>query len=651
MEVNLLNSNFAVDPIANFYEKYKTTSNQIITETTNNWLKNTKDVLDTILLQHQNQIKQLENEINTRFENDKIKSKKIQNVFILIFCFLIIGLFFLGFFIKNKNTIKTFEEFKSEKDKEIKNQKDDLFNIVYANLRSLRTSDLLSQILLKYGLETSYEVDLDNLFNKFKPERLLAVDNANMIYFRNTPIYDLNIKELNTRNVITSGSITVTEKRGDDIIQKTITATHCEPTPFIDGFNEICLLSNYLQPQFSFLSKARLEELKTNQRNNLISLEPNNNQQKTGLFGKLKQKISNKFNDITHKDEKYNGIKLENDNFNKEIHFKYQGSDTDVMQFFSIKVQEDFLKWNDNYCNLNDQSYGFNNYEFFNEKGFSLPFNSYYESILSTCDYDTADKVATMQMDALTNSLIKIMSSYLDDWFKAVQLPLLVTGINREWYQNDGVYKLAFGENKKEINTYTSSNYLINKWKNMLSFHSDRPQRDTWIKISKKEEINDNLTYYELDLNSFSSQWLTDYVWKEGYKVPVKYESFYKINEAKKAYRFLINNWQKDSNIQFIINNSINNKTINAYSIDIRNILQDTLIEISDPLLVSKVQQHQLLLSKLVNFIKKNKDFNKYCTLVLSNKYDGLILINDIDWFDKTDLNNEIINLVNELNA
>ncbi|MBO6072967.1 hypothetical protein J6P59_05100 [bacterium] len=165
-----------------------------------------------------------------------------------------------------------------------------------------------------------------------------------MIYFRNTPIYDLNIKELNTRNVITSGSITVTEKRGDDIIQKTITATHCEPTPFIDGFNEICLLSNYLQPQFSFLSKARLEELKTNQRNNLISLEPNNNQQKTGLFGKLKQKISNKFNDITHKDEKYNGIKLENDNFNKEIHFKCQGSDTDVMQFFSIKVQEDFLK-------------------------------------------------------------------------------------------------------------------------------------------------------------------------------------------------------------------------------------------------------------------------------------------------------------------
>ncbi|MBQ5492905.1 MAG: hypothetical protein IIT78_03455, partial [Mycoplasmataceae bacterium] len=107
MEVNLLNSNFAVDPIANFYEKYKTTSNQIITETTNNWLKNTKDVLDTILLQHQNQIKQLENEVNTRFENDKIKSKKIQNIFILIFCFLIIGLFFLGFFIKNKNTIKT----------------------------------------------------------------------------------------------------------------------------------------------------------------------------------------------------------------------------------------------------------------------------------------------------------------------------------------------------------------------------------------------------------------------------------------------------------------------------------------------------------------------------------------------------------------
>ena len=321
------------------------------------------------------------------------------------------------------------------------------------------------------------------------------------------------------------------------------------------------------------------------------------------------------------------------------------------MQFFSIKVQEDFLRWNDNYCNLNNQSYGFSNYQFFNEKEFSLPFNSYYESILSTCNYNTADKVATMQMDALTNTLIEMMSSYLDDWFKAVQLPLLVTGINREWYQNDGIYKLTFGENKKEINTYTSANYLINKWKNMLSFHSEMPQRDTWVLISKKEEINENLTYYELDLNSFASRWLTDYVWTDGHRVPVKYESFYKINEVKKAYRFLIKNWQKDSNIQFIINNDINNKTINAYSIDIRNILQDTLIGISDPLLVSKVQQHQLLLSKLVNFIKKNKDFNKYCTLVLSNKYDGLILINDVDWFDTTNLNDEIINLVNELNT
>ncbi|MBQ5544027.1 MAG: hypothetical protein IIT97_03780, partial [Mycoplasmataceae bacterium] len=167
----------------------------------------------------------------------------------------------------------------------------------------------------------------------------------------------------------------------------------------------------------------------------------------------------------------------------------------------------------------------------------------------------------------------------------------------------------------------------------------------------KKEEINDNLTYYELDLNSFASQWLTDYVWTDGHRVPVQYERFYKINEAKKAYRFSINNWQEDSDIQFIINNNIRNKTINAYSIDIRNILQDTLIAISDPLLVSKVKQHQVLLSKLVNFIKKNKDFNKYCTLVLSNKYDGLILINDVDWFDKTNLNDEIINFVNELNA
>ena len=365
------------------------------------------------------------------------------------------------------------------------------------------------------------------------------------------------------------------------------------------------------------------------------------------------KKITNKFNQITHKDEKYNDIKLENDLFNKEIHFKYQGSEIDIAQFFGIKVQEDFVTWNQNYCNLTNQSYGFSNYAFFNEKQFPIPFHSFYESILVTCNYNTLDKITSLQFDVLTNSLINIISSYLNDWFKAVQLPLLVTGINREWYQNDGNYKVWTNENINEISIDNSSSvfYLINKWRKFFSFSSKVAKRDYWIKIVDETKINDNLISYNLDLNSYSSRILIDNVWKEGHTIPVKYESFYKINEAKKAYKFQLNNWLDNSNMQFIINQNIPDKTITRYCVEVRNIMQDAKIFLSDPLLVKNEEKYQTILKKLVQFNKQNEDFIKHCTLIISNQYDGLVLVNDVDWFEQNNLPNEIINLVSDLNS
>ncbi|MBR4486662.1 hypothetical protein IKS57_04925 [bacterium] len=83
--------------------------------------------------------------------------------------------------------------------------------------------------------------------------------------------------------------------------------------------------------------------------------------------------------------------------------------------------------------------------------------------------------------------------------------------------------------------------------------------------------------------------------------------------------------------MQFIINENVNDKTIASYSIELRNMIQDTKIHLSDPLLVTKTQQYQTILKKLVRFSKQNEEFSKYCTLIISNQYDGLILVNDVD--------------------
>ena len=89
MKVNLSNSNLGADPIANYYEKYKVTSQQVIEPTVTSWLQHAKETLDGTLKQHQDEIQKLQSEINTRYEQDGIHSKKIGNTAIIVFCFLI----------------------------------------------------------------------------------------------------------------------------------------------------------------------------------------------------------------------------------------------------------------------------------------------------------------------------------------------------------------------------------------------------------------------------------------------------------------------------------------------------------------------------------------------------------------------------------
>ncbi|MBQ3621443.1 hypothetical protein II941_01305 [bacterium] len=242
-------------------------------------MQDAKQILDGTLKQHQDEIKKLQDEINTKYEQDGIHAKKITNVVILVFCVIIIGLFFLGFYFKNKKIIQEYEQYESEMNQKIEEQKQDLFHVVYSNMVSLKTSDLFGKIFSEFGLTTSPQINSDNLVAKLNKSNLLGIDKANVVYLRNTPIYDLSLRELNIRNVVTYGQIEVSENSeggsligdlldgGDDsssneeTTTKILTASHTEPTPFIDSINEICLLSNYLQPEFSLISDGELNEI------------------------------------------------------------------------------------------------------------------------------------------------------------------------------------------------------------------------------------------------------------------------------------------------------------------------------------------------------------------------------------------------------
>ncbi|MBQ3621442.1 hypothetical protein II941_01300 [bacterium] len=75
----------------------------------------------------------------------------------------------------------------------------------------------------------------------------------------------------------------------------------------------------------------------------------------------------------------------------------------------------------------------------------------------------------------------------------------------------------------------------------------------------------------------------------------------------------------------------VNNNISNNYPMQIRNLVQKAPMMISNPLLINNSQYHQNIIKKVVNFFNNNQEFNQYCLLVLSNQYDGLILVNNPD--------------------
>ena len=678
MKVNLSNSNLGADPIANYYEKYKVSSQQVIEPTINSWLQDAKQTLDGTLKQHQDEIKKLQDEINAKYEQDGIHAKKITNIVILVFCVIIIGLFFLGFYFKNKKIIQEYEQYESEMNQKIEEQKQDLFHVVYSNMVSLKTSDLFGKIFSEFGLTTSSQINSDNLIAKLNKPNLLGIDKANAVYLRNTPIYDLSLRELNIRNVVTYATLDVKEEHtksaglidtllsSDDdtpedeteVVERTLSASHTEPTPFIDPVNEICLLSNYLQPEFSFISNGALQELEAKTKTiDEVAAQEEEEKQK-GLWNKIKNATTKKVKDyIAVKKDKGNQLKLENDIFNKEIRYDYTGSEVDLTEFFNIKVQEDFVNWNEHFDSLTNKAYGFGTYAFYDEKQQTIPFDSYYESVLATCDYNNPDKVSTMKIDELKDKLVTMCNIYFDDWFKTTQVPLLVTGINREWYQADGHYMVGFAGNTPTMDSNTSTQFLLNKWRRMFTFSQAAPKRDSWIKITTPTPINNNLVAYDITLNSYGSEERVDEVevsdseLERSYTVPVKYEYFFPIVEAKKAYRFKVNNWPANQDLELVMGALVNNNISNNYPIEIRNLVQKAPMMISNSLLINNSQYHQNIVKKVVNFFNNNQEFNQHCLLVLSNQYDGLILVNNPDWFTNNQMENKIQALINELNA
>lgn len=656
MKAELNQSGISVDPINGFYQKYQATKLDVINSTVDTWLKQARDQIDAQLKQYQQQIKQFEKQMQDEATVKGIHQKIINNKLIFGSCFIIFGLFFLAIYFGNKKVIKEYEQYCENIQKQINQVKNKIFHLIYDHLGSMRTSYIVNQIFNQYGLISCSQIDTYSVMSKLQRPNVVGIDKAHLVFYKNTPIYDLKIRQITVKNVQTTGrimgEITVP---GGYTIPMLFTAHHDEPTPFIEPNNCICLFSNYLQPNFSFISSTLMNGL--NQRYT-ETINVNGNQT---MLSKIKDFAGDILN--SHKkshniniDNKSDNVQLENDQFNAKVHFNWRGEQSDLVQFFTIKVQEDFVKWNDQECNLANQKFAYGNYTFYNEKTSEVPFLNYYESILITCGYGSANSIANIDdIDELKLKLKKIIVAYLDDWFKAVQLPLLVTGINREWYQKNGQYLIASTDDVPNINEQTSWRYILNKWHNFFVFHMNNPARESWIDIAKFEPIdNTGFSKINLNLRSFRSQQMIAY--EPAYhglsmrRVPVPYEKFFPIQEPKRAYCFSTTNWPKGKNLRIILGLRHGYENTSNYSDEIKAMFNNAPFHISDPLVLSQSSYHQTILKTLSTFHAQNPDFVKHCLIITSNQYNGIILVDDPAWFDQNEMEDKVRTLAHSLN-
>lgn len=249
-----------------------------------------------------------------------IHKKQINNKLIFGSCFIIVGLFFLPVYFSNKKVIKEYEQYCQGIQKQIDQIKNKIFHLIYDHLGSLRTSYIVNQIFDQYGLISCSQIDTYNVMSKLQRPNVIGIDKAHLVFYKNTPIYDLKIRQITVKNVQTTGRMMSEIDVGNYSIPIVLTAHHNEPTPFIEPNNCICLLSNYLQPNFSFISSALMNGL--NQR---YSETINANGEQT-MLSKIKDFASNVLSShqkshSNNIDNKANNVQLENDEFNAKVHF------------------------------------------------------------------------------------------------------------------------------------------------------------------------------------------------------------------------------------------------------------------------------------------------------------------------------------------
>ena len=625
MPKNLIDPNLvSLNPIEGFYQQFLKTKDQVFLDVINKHFVFLDDDLKKIAV-HQNKIKELNGLILESYQVNQIKAKKIQNVFIIIACFLIIGLFFLGIYKQNKLDIKKHEAYQNEQEQLIQNEQNQINVLMLKNISSIKTQTLINDVFSAYSLKSDPYINTNQFFKTLDIENAIDIYSTNLTIYKNTPIYDIILRNQKWKKVITSGQRSVSYQVYDDSSKsyqtrwKVVVAYHNENTPYIEENNYLVTLSNYLKNDFSFASIDYSWYF-----NNYLS------------------------------NQKRKAISLENDDFNKKIKFLYLANEVNLRTFFDFKTQEDFVNWNDLVLYKNIDFY-YQNGVFVVKKLTSLPFLKVEESIYTSLNISQTNLYQYTLQD-LKNQCLNLFNTYFLDWFKTAQFPLLVSGINREWYIDKGTYLIGNDlENTFSNNKTYSVEYLLNQHLDDFSFLNNEPKLSKWLSILNQPETleNNQIIKSVYALNSFRSEHLIDNVTVYDPDVgaviiPVPYERFYPIHENKWVFKFNVN-IHDENNVFLSLTDEKTFKDPSWFNEQTQKYFLNTNLYASDYQTINQSIAYQSLLEKLSIIQNQYPDFIKYANLHLSKYYGGLITVNNPQAFNEYISETELSKLISVL--
>lgn len=450
------------------------------------------------------EIKTIETEIQERKRANKISGRKFANGLIFFLFFLIIGLFFLSFFLKNKKVIKSFLIFESAKRQVIKEK-------IAENNVTLRTLfnqysliDWKNKVLNEMNIKNVYGIDPKDFDFFYESTGFYGFNSIEKYNIRNSFYYDVIYKKEYWKDVVTQGTGYITVKTKDGWTTVPVHAYHTEPTPFMDIKHAINVPTNY-RP-----------DLILNETADHLTLKQYNKTIKKGEF------------------------LLENPEFYQHYNFSYNDK-IGFIDYFKVKTQENFVEYSKYFSG---KKYIFGKYKnnIYVSRKFEENFMAY--SISHNWINLAFDLSKIVTIDDVYSYMVQTIFNVLQPTFKALTQIYLNTNIASENYEKRDRYLSDYVFDEQKSIEQANKNYefnvyeIMNKASSSLKFNmkTQKPAKDIGITYSELvKDVNDSSGSIAIKSKMFSywKEDLIDHVYTRGIVIDVPFERFYPFSEDK----------------------------------------------------------------------------------------------------------------------